>query len=477
MIFADLFFIYAFFALCIIMYFISKNITYRNIVLVVFSLIFYAWGEPAYIVLLLFTTFINYLSGLLIEKAQNKKRSGRLILALVLIVDLGLLGVFKYSDFIITNINALFSLNIPLPEFNLPLGISFYMPIGISFYTFQTISYIMDCYWGTTKVQHNYGKFLMYISLFPQLVAGPIVRYHTVAAEIDNRTTTAADVSAGITRIIIGLAKKVLLANSLSVIVDGLFAGSGISELSVLATWFGAIIFALQVYFDFSGYSDMAIGMGLIFGFHFDENFKHPFISKNITEFWQRWHISLGTFFKDYLLYVPIFGKRRQYLSLFLVWFCTGLWHGASWNFIIWGLYFGIFIMLERLITIKRMKKIPSLLSHIYAMLIVIVGFGIFYFTDMTKLGDFFKNIIGLNGNAFADKILLSTFMNNIFLIAVSVICSLPIVSSLKRLVEKRPGLTPLFNTLKLIACIALLIVSTIFLVDATNNPFLYFNF
>ncbi len=468
MVFADLFFIYAFLALCLIMYFISKKIAYRNTVLVVFSLVFYAWGEPIYVFLLIFTTFINYVAGLFIEGAQRKRRNSRLIVAIMLIINLGLLGLFKYSDFIVLNINRLFSLNIASPNITLP--------IGISFYTFQTISYIMDCYWGKVKAQRNFGKFLMYISLFPQLIAGPIVRYHTVANEIDHRTTSASDVSKGITRMIIGLAKKVILANNLSVLVEGVFGGgTSIAGLTVLGTWYGAMMFALQVYFDFSGYSDIAIGLGLVFGFHFDENFKHPFISKNITEFWQRWHISLGTFFKDYLLYVPIFGKRRQYLSLFLVWFCTGLWHGANWNFIIWGLYFGVFIALERLITMKRMKKIPAFLSHIYAMIVVIIGFGIFYFEDLTMLGDFFKNIVGLNGNAFIDKFLISDFMNNIFLIGASVICSLPLASVFNRIAEKRPGLTPIFNTGELIICITLLIVSTIFLVDATNNPFLYF--
>ena len=467
MVFADLFFIYAFLALCLIMYFISKKIAYRNTVLVVFSLVFYAWGEPVYVFLLLFTTFINYLAGLFIEGAKRKHRNGRAILALMLVINLGLLGLFKYSDFIVDNINKLFSLNIGSPNVTLP--------IGISFYTFQTISYLMDVYWEKVKAQRSFGKFLMYISLFPQLIAGPIVRYHTIANEIDHRTTSAYDVSRGITRMIIGLGKKVILANSLSVLVEGMFGVESIAGLSVLGTWYGAITFALQVYFDFSGYSDIAIGLGLVFGFHFDENFKHPFISKNITEFWQRWHISLGTFFKDYLLYVPLFGKRRQYLSLFLVWFCTGLWHGANWNFIIWGLYFGVFIALERLITMKRMKKIPAFISHIYAMIVVIIGFGIFYFEDLTMLGDFFKNIIGLNGNAFIDKFLISDFMNNIFLIGASVICSLPVASAFKRIGEKRPGLVPIFNTGELLICAALLVISTIFLVDATNNPFLYF--
>ncbi|MDE6725679.1 MAG: MBOAT family protein, partial [Ruminiclostridium sp.] len=326
-------------------------------------MIFYAWGEPLWILLMIGSVTVNYFCGLLIDKFRDTKFS-KLGVALSLVVSLGLLVAFKYTGFITENLNAILPFDITVPNISLP--------IGISFYTFQIISYILDAYWGKVRVQKNPFKFLMYVSLFPQLVAGPIVRYGVIEKEIDSRVSTAADISEGITRFIVGLGKKVIIADNISKIVISIFGSAekgytDISKVSVLGVWYGIILVALWYFFDFSGYSDMAIGLGRIFGFKFNENFNYPFISKNITEFWQRWHISLGSFFRDYLLYVPIFGKRRQYLSLFLVWFCTGLWHGASWNFIIWGLYFGVFIFIERKIGNKRMLKIPSVLSHIYA--------------------------------------------------------------------------------------------------------------
>ena len=316
----------------------------------------------------------------------------------------------------------------------------------------------------------------MYISLFPQLVAGPIVRYSVVENEIDNRRSTAQDVSEGITRLVMGLGKKVILANNLYAVVDSFFGGD-ITKLSVAGTWYAVILYALYVYFDFSGYSDMAIGLGRIFGFHFNENFNYPFISKNITEFWQRWHISLGSFFRDYLLYVPIFGKRRQYLSLFLVWFSTGFWHGASWNYIIWGLYFGLFILIERLIGSKRLKKIPNVIMHLYSKLVIIIGFGIFYFTDLGRLGQFFGNLIGANGNAFIDITTKSSFMNNIFLILFAVAVSMPIIPKLRGLLQKSEAGENAVGVATVVANVATLAVCTILLVNNTNNPFLYWNF
>jgi len=305
-------------------------------VLIAFSLVFYAWGEPVWVCMLIGYSLLNYLTGLIIEKFRGKPGS-KAALAFSLMVDIGVLGVFKYSGFIAENINALLGTAIKIPEIALP--------IGISFYTFQTISYSLDCYWGKVEAQKSFAKFLLYVSMFPQLVAGPIVRYSTIAQEIDSRKTTAKDLSDGFSRIILGIGKKVIIANNLNSVVTAFFGTSGntheaVKTLSVFGTWYGAVLVALWYYFDFSGYSDIAIGLGRIFGFHFDENFKYPFICKSITEFWQRWHISLGSFFRDYLLYVPIFGRRRKYGGLFLVWFCTGLWHGASWNFIFWGLYF-----------------------------------------------------------------------------------------------------------------------------------------
>ena len=467
MIFADLFFLYIFMALCIPAYFISKNVTYRNIVLVIFSLVFYAWSKPAWLLLLLASVTVNYFCGRLIDKYKGTVKA-KFALAGALVFSLGMLFVFKYTDFFITNINGIFGADIPLT------GIA--LPIGISFYTFQIISYVMDVYWGKVAVQKNYFKLLMYISLFPQLVAGPIVRYSTVAAEIDNRNPTISDISEGITRFVTGLGKKVILANGFYGIVED-FLGGNLESVSVLGTWYGVILYSLYVYFDFSGYSDMAIGMGRIFGFHFDENFNYPFICKNITEFWQRWHISLGSFFRDYLLYVPIFGKRRPYGGLFLVWFCTGFWHGASWNYIIWGLYYGLFILAERLIGSKRLKKVPDVIMHIYNKIVIIIGFGIFYFTDVGRLGTFLGNLVGANGNAFTDISVQTSFVNNIFLILFGIAVSMPIIPKLKILLQKTSAGENAVGVVTIISNIAILLICTILLVENTNNPFLYWIF
>lgn len=467
MIFADLFFLYVFMALCIPAYFISKNIAYRNAVLIIFSLIFYAWSSPAWLILLLISVTGNFFFGLLIEKWQGTPKA-KLGVAFSLILSLGMLFVFKYTDFFIDNINGIFGTAIAHTNIELP--------IGISFYTFQIISYIMDCYWGKVKVQHNYFRLLMYISLFPQLVAGPIVRYSTVEQEIGQRSVCVSDISEGVTRFIVGLGKKVILANGLYTITEQFLKGD-LDKISVVGTWYGVIMYSLYVYFDFSGYSDMAIGLGRIFGFHFDENFNYPFISKNITEFWQRWHISLGSFFRDYLLYIPIFGKRRQYASLFLVWFCTGFWHGASWNYIIWGLYYGLFILFERLLGSKRLKKVPPAIMHIYSKLIIIIGFGIFYFTDVSRLGTFFGNLVGANGNAFIDISVMTSFMNNIFLILFALAVSAPIIPWLRRKVQKISCGENVIGVSTVVCNIAILAVCALLLVENTNNPFLYWQF
>lgn len=473
MVFSNLFFMYAFLPLCMLMYFVCKNIHWKNAVLIIFSLIFYAWGEPVFIVIMLISVAANYCCGLLIDKFRDTKYA-KLGVILSLIVSLGLLATFKYTGFIVENLNSVLPFNIPKPNISLP--------IGISFYTFQIISYILDAYWGKVKVQKNPFKFLMFVSLFPQLVAGPIVRYGVIENEIDYRHTSLTDASEGITRFIIGLGKKVIIADNISTIVTTVFGTAqvgytDISSLSVVGTWYGVILISLWYYFDFSGYSDMAIGLGRIFGFHFNENFNYPFICKNITEFWQRWHISLGSFFRDYLLYVPIFGKRRQYLSLFLVWFCTGLWHGASWNYIIWGLYFGMFIFIERKIGNKKMKKMPKAIAHIYSLIIIAIGFGIFHFEDLGALGNFFKSLVGLNGNPFIDITVKTSFMNNIFLIIAAVLFSMPVIPKIKKLItEKSAGLmvNGMFET---VCNIAILVVSSIMLVNSTNHPFLYFRF
>lgn len=473
MVFADLFFLYGFLPVCLILYFISKNITYRNIVLVAFSLVFYAWGEPVCVFLLIFSAFLDYCNGLLIDKYRDKL-GAKLALAASLVINLGLLGFFKYSGFLVDNINALFNTHIAHPTNKLP--------IGISFYTFQTISYTIDCYWGKVKTQKNFGKYLMYLSLFPQLVAGPVVRYSVIEESIDNRKTTIEDFSVGFSRIILGLSKKVIIANNLSTVVETLCGNSSVgygvlANQSVAGTWLGAITIALWYYFDFSGYSDIAIGLGRIFGFKFNENFNYPFVCKNITEFWQRWHISVGSFFRDYLLYLPIFGKRRPYFNLFLVWFSTGLWHGASWNFIIWGLYYGIFIFIEQKIGKKRMKKIPMVLTHIYSKIIIVIGFGIFHYESFSALGNYFKALVGVNGGGLIDSVTKVTFMNNIWLYLLAVVFSMPVVPKLKEVMSRAKGTAVLSNSVGVLLNAGLLVLCSLLLVDTTNNVFLYFNF
>ncbi|MCI5652445.1 MAG: MBOAT family protein [Ruminococcus bromii] len=473
MVFADLFFIYFFLPICLLCYMLAKKLETKNTVLIIFSLIFYAWGEPLWILLLLFSSVFNWFIGLMIEKYRETS-GAKLAVAAGISIDILLLIIFKYSAFIVENINAVSGASIPVPQITLP--------IGISFYTFQAISYVLDCYWETVKVQHQYKKFLLYLSLFPQLIAGPIVRYSVVEDEIDNRSITMNDLCEGALRVIVGLAKKVIVANNLWVIVDAFF-GKDITGLSVLGTWYTVIAYSLYVYFDFSGYSDIAIGLGRMFGFHFDENFTHPFACKTIAEFWQRWHISLGSFFRDYLLYVPIFGKNRKYLSLFLVWFCTGVWHGAAWNFILWGLYFGFFIFFEQKLGKKRIKKWPIWWKHIYSKLVIIIGFGIFYFEDLSQLGQFFVNISGIsmiaNGAPFTDPMTFSSFRNNLFLIAAAIIASLPVLPKLKSyfLESRNDAVYAIGRIGSVTICIGLLIVLSIMLVDATNNVFLYWRF
>lgn len=466
MIFSRLFFIYFFLPLCLLAYALAKGIDRKNTVLIIFSLVFYAWGEPIYVFLMLLSAVVNYCAGIMLSNFRGKK-TGTAIAAAAIIYDFLMLGIFKYSGFIVENINALFSCSLHVPDIRLP--------IGISFYTFQTVSYVIDCQWEAVKPQLSFKKFLLYITLFPQLVAGPIVRYSTIEKEIDSRSVSPEDLAYGFNRVVLGLSKKVLIANQLSTIADS-FLG-GIENSSFVGAWLGACAYALQIYFDFSGYSDIAIGLGRIFGFHFDENFDHPFICKDITEFWQRWHISLSTFFRDYLLYVPIFGKRRKYGGLFLVWLCTGIWHGASWNFVLWGLYYGLFVFLEMQIGKKRMKKIPVVVRHIYSKIIIVIGFGIFYFEDLGKLGRFFTKIFGFGAHSFIsirDKI---SFVNNIYLIIAAIIFTFPLIAGCKKLAGESAGAKCLLSASAGVISAILLVITSIMLVDATTNPFLYFRF
>ncbi|MCD7740780.1 MAG: MBOAT family protein [Ruminococcus sp.] len=472
MVFADELFLFLFLPLCLAFYFIMPRVQMKNNVLILFSLVFYAWGEQLYLLLLLASSLINYAAGRLLQRYRDTE-TGKACLTLSLIVNIGVLVAFKYSGFIAENLNLIPFIDIPVPDMH--------MPIGISFFTFQNISYTLDVWWDKTGAQRSFRKYMLYISMFPQLVAGPIVRYSAIAEEIDERKTTLEDLSAGFSRLIIGVAKKVIIANNLNSAVTAVLGQSSdgyaaADSLTTLGAWYGAILVALWYYFDFSGYSDIAIGLGRIFGFHFDENFNYPFACKSISEFWQRWHISLGSFFRDYLLYVPIFGKRRKYGGLFLVWFCTGLWHGASWNFILWGLYYGVFIAIESAIGKKRMKRMPRALAHIYTKIVIVVGFGIFYFESLSSLGKFFKALVGL-GSGLTNAVTNTIFMQYVFLFAAAILLSLPIIKAIKSRASRSTSGTAVISTVGVLCNVVLLAVSAILLLNTTNNPFLYFRF
>ncbi|MBQ8670009.1 MAG: MBOAT family protein, partial [Oscillospiraceae bacterium] len=430
-------------------------------------LVFYAWGEPVWIILLLFSATIDYFHGLGIAKYPGTKIP-KLMVASSLILNLGLLGIFKYSDFFISTINSITGLSIPL------MGIS--LPIGISFYTFQTISYVIDVYRGKVPAQRSYSKFLMYVSMYPQLVAGPIVRYSSVMAEVENRKLSFGHFSAGVSRFCIGLLKKVYVANHAGELAS-IYLDGDLSKLSTPSAWFGLLMYTLQIYYDFSGYSDMAIGLGRMFGFSFPENFNYPYISRSISEFWRRWHISLGSFFRDYL-YIPLGGNRHHLArNLLVVWFLTGMWHGASWNFILWGLFYGLLILLERLLLGKTLCRVP-VINRLYTMFCVVIGWALFYFTDLSRLGQFLQILFGAGGAS--DPVLGITLQNNLFwLIGVAAFCA-PLAptfwSWLLGLMRTDAGIESvgwvqtLMNVFILVACTALL-------VGQSYNPFLYFRF
>ena len=468
MVFANLIFIYIFLPLNLALYFCTKNKTFRNWVLIAFSMIFYAWGEPIWISLLLFSAVIDYCHGIIIEGHRGQWQA-KAAVASSLILNLGLLGTFKYSGFIVENVNALLGTGFAVP--------SFALPIGISFYTFQTITYTVDVYRGNVKAQRTFSKFLMYVSSYHQLVAGPIVRYSDVAKEIEDRHTTAKDFSEGITKFCIGLAKKVMVANVAGQMV-GRYLDGDLTKLSVAGAWFGVVMFSIQLYYDFSGYSDMAIGLGRIFGFHYPMNFNYPYISKSVTEFWRRWHMTLSSVFRDYV-YIPLGGNRKhQFLNIAVVWFLTGLWHGASWNFILWGIYYGALLVIEKLFLLKLLKKIPAVFGHCYALLAAVVGWAIFYVTDMERLGYLLSVMFGRSGAALTDLQLTITIQNNIFwLIAAAVFC-IPITQFIKAKVqtlseEKQAichGCAAVMN-------VAILFLCTALLVGQSYNPFLYFRF
>ncbi|NLV48872.1 MAG: MBOAT family protein, partial [Clostridiaceae bacterium] len=441
----------------------------KNTVLLIFSLFFYAWGEPIWVVLMIITGIMIHWAGLRIDRYRGTRKSKR-YLVFAIVTALASLAVFKYSGFAVENINALFGLSLHVPSFSLP--------IGISFYTFQTLTYAIDLYRGQTNVQKSLRNFLLYEALFPQLIAGPIVRYADIAEQINNRKMTWSGFSKGISRFLIGLAKKVLIANYAGQIVSQTIADK-LSGASVLDAWIGIIAFAFQIYFDFSGYSDMAIGLGHLFGFHFKENFRYPYVSASITEFWRRWHISLSTFFRDYV-YIPLGGNRRmQVRNMFIVWALTGLWHGASWNFIFWGLYFFLLLFLEKKVLGRFLEKIPRVFGHLYTLFAVLLGWVFFYFTDASSIFMMLRLMFGFSGQAFAGPTAVLLLRENILFFVIAAVASTPFVARTAhrlnplQLRQRRPALLAFSISLHVL----MLFICTASLVGSTYNPFLYFRF
>jgi alginate O-acetyltransferase complex protein AlgI len=442
----------------------------QNYILIAVSLFFYAWGEPIWVSLLVLTAVVDWLAALWMERTRGTN-GPKLALALSLVSNLSLLGVFKYSDFVVENVNTSFA-----ASFNLP---GYALPIGISFYVFQTLSYSIDVYRGDVRAQRRFTDFLLYVSLFPQLVAGPIVRYVHVAAEIRGRRHSWDLFSRGLHRVCVGLFKKVFIAN-----VAGEWAertmGGDLSTLSTGDAWMGLAMFALQIYFDFSAYSDMAIGLGMMFGFHFHENFNYPYISKSVTEFWRRWHISLSTFFRDYV-YIPLGGRARwPYRNLFIVWALTGFWHGPSWNFMLWGLYFGVWIAIERLFLSSLLARLPGLFGHLYLLLIVTLGWALFYFTDLQQLQQFSMILFGMtDAPLFGEQTFTDIQAHALWLPLALIACTpvAPWMSSyvvrlnvVRSLISWRPVAILAVDLMLLLSCTALL-------VGQSYNPFLYFRF
>ncbi len=461
MLFSSITFLYYFLPIVLIAYFVVPK-KYKNLVLLIFSLVFYFYGEGIYTLILILSCVINYFIGILINKSK-KNSSRKVYLIIGLILDIGILVYFKYTNFFIENINAIFKSNIGL--------FKIVMPLGISFFTFQAISYIIDVYRKDVTAEKNILSLGTYITLFPQLVAGPIVRYKTINEELKNKDISYDNFSYGVSRFVIGLSKKVLLANNLGLFVEVLKSSSS----SILSSWLIAVGFTLQIYFDFSGYSDMAIGLGRMFGFKFLENFNYPYIAKSVTDFWRRWHISLSSFFRDYV-YIPLGGNRvskfKWIRNIFIVWFLTGFWHGASWNFILWGLFFAVVLLIEKL-TFGKWIENKKIINHIYVLFIVIISFTIFNADGLNEVVVSLKNMFGLNSLSFANTETLYYFKSYLILVILSIICTTPLLSKIYNKIKE-------YNIIKCVEVVTLfvlLILCTAYIVDSTFNPFLYFRF
>ena len=471
MVFANLFFLYIFLPVNLVLYYATRSYAVRNFVLVAMSFLFYAWGEPVWVLLLLASGFMVWFCSLLVERFAGTRR-GKAALIFAVTISLSLLGIFKYSGFLIENINAVLPLSLPVPQFSLP--------IGISFYTFQMISYSVDVYRGDVKAQPSFLRFIMYVSMYFQLVAGPIVRYSDVAWEIGHRTANANDISHGITRFCIGLLKKVAVANVAGSLLVQYMDGD-LTKVTVLGSWFGAVLFMLQIYYDFSGYSDMAIGLGLMFGFHFVENFNYPYIAKTATEFWRRWHISLSSFLRDYL-YIPLGGNRSHaWRNLFVVWFATGLWHGASWNFILWGLFFGVLIALERLGLRNLLEKLPGFISHFYLLFAVLISWVIFYFTDLSRAAQYLGIMFGLSGQPLTNSQTLLALEGNLFWLILAVVFCLPLARIASQQITAAAAVSRprqiILGILVPVMNLGILLICTAMLSGQSYNPFLYYRF
>lgn len=471
MVFSSIPFLFFFLPLCLILYY-AVPFSLKNGILLIFSLIFYAWGEPVYILLMLFASAVDFINGLLMERFGSTKGRRTFFLCCSVITNLSVLAFFKYADFIILNVNGLLGTDFA------PLNLG--LPVGISFFTFQTMSYIIDLYRGEVETEHNYFTYLTYVSMFPQLVAGPIVRFSDINAELHKRTLSRAEWERGLLRFMQGLFKKVLIANQVGALWEELRIIEA-SALSVAAAWLGAACFTLQLYFDFSAYSDMAIGMGWMLGFHFNENFNYPLSSVSVTDFWRRWHISLSTWFRDYV-YIPLGGNRRgvvkQLRNMAVVWFLTGLWHGASWNFVLWGVYYGVLLALEKFVWGKGLAKLPRFLQHLYALLIVVFGFVIFTFDDMTALGSYLSSMFALAGNPLFGTELLWYLGNYGAVLLAACVLAFPVYPWLKRkaLSLNKKG-TAVVSAVSMLGYFALFLLAVAYLVNDTYNPFLYFRF
>lgn len=468
MLFSSIVFLFTFLPAVVILYYLLP-VRFRNVILLLASLVFYAWGEPVYLFLMLLSILFNYFSGLDIARNLQDKRAAKRSLVFNLIINLAVLGFFKYEGFVLDTLNGI-----------LPVHISYHalpLPIGISFYTFQILSYIIDIYRGNVKVQTNLPNFALYVTMFPQLIAGPIVQYADVDEQLASREVSRTKFGEGSMYFIRGLAKKVLLANTSGMIfteVSGLAKGN----IAVMTAWLGAFAYMFQIYFDFSGYSDMAIGLGKMFGFEFNMNFNYPYVSKSITEFWRRWHISLSSWFRDYV-YIPLGGNRvskiKHIRNLLIVWFLTGLWHGAAWNFVAWGLYYGVILIIEKYLLSPVLDRLPDVVRHIYSIVLVVIGWVLFFSSSFGQAADYIRVMFGAGAHGFADRESMYLLTSNLILWLILIFGSTPLVHfRYEHMLRTKKWNTTIINS---VVYVALFIVCIAYLVTETYNPFLYFRF